>query len=45
MKKTESLIKKFEDKQVKNLKAIKGGTNGKGTKRSSSVASGKPELL
>lgn len=42
MKKT---IKKLECKKIKNINAIKGGTNGKGTKRSASVASGKPELL
>ena len=45
MKKTENLIKKFEDKQLKNLKAIKGGTNGKGTKRAASSTSGRPQLL
>ena len=45
MKKTESLIKKFEDKQLKNLKASKGGTNGKGTKRAASSTSGRPQLL
>ena len=39
------IIKKFESKKVKNLKAIKGGSNGKGTKSSASVASGRPELL
>ncbi|MGB1018228.1 MAG: hypothetical protein ACPGVH_04105 [Chitinophagales bacterium] len=44
MKKT---ILSFEKKQMKprQLKAIKGGNNGKGTKRSASVASGRPELL
>jgi len=44
MKKT---IKKFEQKtkQITNLKAIKGGSNGKGTKRSASSASGRPQLL
>lgn len=36
---------KFEEKVVKNLNAIKGGTNGKGTKRSASSARGKPQLL
>ena len=38
-------INKFKGKQVKNLKAIKGGSNGKGTKRASSSARGKAQLL
>ncbi|MGB1316406.1 MAG: hypothetical protein ACPG4Y_10325 [Chitinophagales bacterium] len=44
MKKT---ILSFEKKQIKptQLKAIKGGHNGKGTKRAASSARGKPELL
>lgn len=45
MKKIERFIKKFEDKKIKNLKAVKGGTNGKGTKRAASSTSGRPQLL
>lgn len=45
MKKIEKTIKKFENKQVENLKAIKGGHNSKGTKRVASSTSGRPQLL
>ncbi|MGB0886399.1 MAG: hypothetical protein ACPGR5_08220 [Chitinophagales bacterium] len=36
---------KFEEKKIVHLKAIKGGSNGKGTKRTASSVRGKPELL
>ncbi|MGB1018229.1 MAG: hypothetical protein ACPGVH_04110 [Chitinophagales bacterium] len=38
-------IKRLAEKKVINLKAIKGGTNGKGTKRATSSTSGRPQLL
>jgi hypothetical protein len=38
-------LKTFENKQIAKLELVKGGHNGKGTKRSASSASGKPQLL
>lgn len=37
--------KKNSTVKIKNLKAIIGGTNGKGTKRTASSGRGKPQLL